>query len=139
MRIINKITRNRWAGASIAIVLIAAIGITASFVQDVVLWDQMLRDEDTDRLNEQIQIESVYYENESLNIDVRNTGSVYSKIVAVWLNDDRYDWGIDHQLDIEELKTIEIEAEQGVKETFTISVFTERGNSDTETFTLSTT
>jgi hypothetical protein len=137
----GKLGRNRRGGASVAIAVVMSMVLVVSFIQNVLLYDQILRAEDRDRLNEQIEIDKVWFDDHgNIMVDVRNIGTVPSHLVAVWFNDTRYD-EVDLYLDVAELKTalnssdFDPPPELGIDDVFTVSIFTERGNLDATTYT----
>jgi hypothetical protein len=136
----GKLGRNRRGGATVAIAVVMSMVLVISFVQDILLYDQVMRTEDRDRLNEQIEIEKVWFDvGYKLHVDVRNVGSVPARIIALWIKPDhpaketaRYKLGL--YLGVEELKDVlpddlVLDPPLSMLEEFTVTAFTERGNS----------
>ncbi|UCH02784.1 MAG: hypothetical protein JSV20_03080 [Candidatus Bathyarchaeota archaeon] len=134
-----KLRENKKGGTSLAIAIIMALVVLSAFIQNIVIWGQTLAAEDTDRLNEQIDIEAVYFLDGQLNIMVRNTGEVTAHLVALWINDTRY--MINYYLNVEESvigigEDLIFAPMPNMNSNQIVTVFTERGNSGTTTYTL---
>lgn len=138
----KKFIRNQNGGAVVAISLLMALVVLSAFVQNIIIWGQALAAEENDRVNEQIDIEAIYFVEEQLNVDIRNTGEVAVHLVALWINDTRYE--IDYHLNIEE-STIGIGNDliltpiPQASKLQIVTVYTERGNFDTDVYALETT
>jgi len=147
--------RNRRGGVSVAIAVMMAMVIAALFINKITIWGQVLEREDKDRFNEVIEISSIQFiEDETkLIVGVRNTGSVTAHIVTVYIkpldptmSTTRYgmDKGIDIYIDPGVTKQVipedlVLDPEVDLFDDFVVSVHTERGNSNSKTYTLETT
>jgi hypothetical protein len=134
-----KVRENKKGGVSLAIALVMALVVLSAFVQNIVIWGQALAVEDNDRLNEQVDIEAIYFMDGQLNIMARNTGEVAAHLVALWVNDTRYE--IDYHLNIEESATdigndLVFVPMPNTSSNQIVTLFTERGTSGTTTYTL---
>jgi hypothetical protein len=154
-RFSRRLMRNRRGGVSVAIAVMMAMVIAALFINKITIWGQVLEREDKDRFNEVIEISSIQFiEDETkLIVGVRNTGSVTAHIVTVYIkpldptmSTTRYgmDKGIDIYIDPGVTKQVipedlVLDPEVDLFDDFVISVHTERGNSNSKTYTLETT
>jgi hypothetical protein len=123
-----------------------AMIVVFSLIQNVYMWNQEVSAEDRVRLNEVIAIDLIYFDvYNDLIIDVRNTGSVDSHLVAVWIEsmtapNEIHRFSVDEYVPSDLTKAVELPSE-AVNTTFTfidefkVTVFTEFGNSVTETYT----
>jgi hypothetical protein len=146
----KSLIRDRKGGASVAIAVIMAMIIAVSFVNQILIWGQILNSEDRDRINETLSIESIEFDGLSgkLKILVKNTGSVTAHVVALYIEPTkpaktpvRYGItdGINFYLDPEDVKDIvpgdlTFSPEVVWTDEFIATVVTERGNSDSETY-----
>lgn len=153
-RFSRRLMRNRRGGVSVAIAVMMAMVIAALFINKITIWGQVLEREDKDRFNEVIEISSIQFiEDETkLIVEVRNTGSVTAHIVTVYIKPidpmmitTRYgmEEGIDIYIDPGATKqvipeTLELHPIVYPYDDFVISVHTERGNSNSKTYTLET-
>jgi hypothetical protein len=128
--------------------------IAALFINKITIWGQVLEREDKDRFNEVIEISSIQFieDETTLIVGVRNTGSVTAHIVTVYIkpldpemSTTRYgmEEGIDIYIDPGVTKQVIPEdlvlvPEVDVFDDFVVSVHTERGNSNSKTYTLET-
>ena len=153
-RFSRRLMRNRRGGVSVAIAVMMAMVIAALFINKITIWGQVLEREDKDRFNEVIEISSIQFiEDETkLIVGVRNTGSVTAHIVTVYIkpldptmSTTRYgmDKGIDIYIDPGVTKqvipeSLDLFPEMDPYDDYIVSVHTERGNSNSKTYTLET-
>jgi hypothetical protein len=138
MRVLG-FTQDQRGGVSVAIALLLVLSVVVSLVQNVYMWNQHVSAEDRDRLKESITIDNVYFDvNMDLVVNVRNTGSVDTHLVAVWLEsltviNETLRVGADAYLDVDQVHDLiidqtELSASSKITGDFIVSVFTERGN-----------
>jgi len=119
--------------------------IVSSVFVNIYMWELQLINEDNNRLNEKIEIQKLGFgpglPAKSFYIELKNTGTIDINIVALWVNDTRYTV-TEAQVSEGELKRIEILLTpyqwniDPIYSTFPVSVFTERGTSESETYLL---
>jgi hypothetical protein len=128
----------RGAGASVAVAVIMSMILVVALVQNVYIWGQTLTNEESDRVHESITIQQIYVNNSSdLVVVVKNTGSVDSHLVAVWIEsmtapNESHRFMINEYVSIEEIKDVVLDdsilGEFNLDEDHKYSVVTERGN-----------
>jgi len=133
----QRFLRNRRGGASVAIAVMMAMIVAIYYIHNILLWGQMLSDQDRDRLNEKIEIVSIKFpDEERFMVTVKNVGSVTARIVRMYLEKPMpsleilppYPIGSGY-LDLEGSKRFTISPSPvNSMDEFTIIVVTERGN-----------
>ena len=146
MKCHRSVVRSRRGGISTAVAILLAMIVVVSLVQNIYIGNQYVSAEDRERLQEYLAIEQIYFDvNENLVVSVRNTGAVDSQLVAVWVDpttstnetqrftvnklvgsDQTQDVVIDHT---------SLNALVSITDGFSVTLFTERGNSVAETYT----
>jgi hypothetical protein len=125
-----------------AIAVIMAMVLVVSFVQNVVIREQVLRAEDNNRLNEMVAIETVFFNTDgNLTIDIVNTGGVPTHLIGLWVyNLTVYDrTELDHYLDVQHSYSIEVNVDHlafDADDVFIVKTITERGNVYSQTYSL---
>jgi hypothetical protein len=160
-KLLSNFKKDRKGGASVAIAVMMAMIIAVSFIQNILIWGQVVASEDKERFDETIEISQIYfvYNGTGSEIDivviVENTGSVTAHIVALYIEpfDPAFDTvrygvedGIDFYLDPAATKDV-LPAETFINimdpkmdpyDDFIVSVHTERGNSISKPYRLET-
>jgi hypothetical protein len=125
-----------------------AIVVVVSLIQNIYMWNQSVSAEDRDRLKESIAIDHLYFNvNNDLIVNVRNTGSVDTHLVAVWIEsltvaNETLRVITNEYVGTDQVKDIIIDEtvlNPSVKITgqFIVTVFTERGNAVAEAYAFS--
>jgi hypothetical protein len=145
MRVRSFIQHQR-GGVSVAIALLMALVVVVSLVQNIYMWNQSVSAEDRNRLKESLAIDHVYFNvNMDLVVNVRNTGSVDTHLVAVWIEprtvvNETLRVGADAYMDVDHVQDIIIDATElsasiKITGTFIVTVFTERGTAVAQAYT----
>jgi len=142
-QIYRKIKQNKKGSTALAIAVVMAMAIVIPIITNIVYWEQALAAEDRNLLNEQIKIVFVGFGTEAeLHIHVKNVGTLTAHLVSIWINHTRYP--IDRYLKVGEVitdlgKEYQLDPSFDPRyDVFPVSVFTERGSSDTTMYRLIT-
>lgn len=126
----KKLRRNHRGGASVAIAITIAMIVVISVVNNIIVWGQVLNAEERAMLDERLSIVHVYFDlDDTLCVDMKNTGPVSAHLISLWLNETRY--ALDVYIDAEASKTLKmstLDPPLTLNDIFTVKACTRRGN-----------
>jgi len=123
---------NRKGGVSVAIAILMSMLVLFSVVTNVFVWERALREEDIKKGKEELEIQRIYMNDNGLCVEIQNTGSITTHLVALWINETRY--SIDYYLNPEDEETIVKTLSLNPESALEVTVVTERGNVVTGTY-----
>ena len=146
MKCHRSVVRSRRGGISTGVAVLLAMIVMVSLVQNIYIRNKYVTDQDRERLQEYFAIEQIYFDvNENLVISVRNTGSVDTQLVAVWIErtispNETQRFTVDKFVASDQTQEVLIDHAMlndlvSFTDDFSVTVFAERGNLVAETYT----
>jgi nitrogen fixation-related uncharacterized protein len=131
LQAITRRLKREKRGISTVIIVMLSLVLVVIIVGNVFLWSYQMNQLDMDRMQETVTITDVKKHGSSgTRMDIKNTGPLSIRIVAVWISDStthqRYD--ADLFLNSGESATYSREDIEFPKDAFVAKVITERGN-----------